>query len=142
MRLALAAALLALCSCAPHAIIPAVGTNLVWSSCGQTLQGVVVRRGDGARCPDLGRVDERAKRIKAAFRSCSLDGVQVHVANAYVTCGDMHVRGCTSGNSITVTDDALTIATLEHELAHVCISQVYGVDSLAHYYLDHKDVRR
>lgn len=136
------AALLALClGCAPHSIIPAEGTRLAWESCGQTTQGVVVVRGQGARCPDLRRVDEHAKRVKVAFRGCSLDGVRVHVTTAYVLCGSEYVRGCTAGNLITVTDDATTIATIAHELAHVAIAQTEGVDSLGHFYLDHPKER-
>lgn len=138
MRGALTAALLSIAAgCAPAMVIPAEGTRLAWESCGQTAQGVVVMRGHGARCPDMLRVDERAKRVKAAFHGCSLDGVRVHVANAYVMCGEESVRGCTSGNEITVTDEVMTIPTISHEFAHVCISQLYGVDSLAHFRLDH-----
>lgn len=142
MRALLPALLLLTASCAPHSVIPAVGSTLTWEFCGSTAQGVQIVRGEDARCPDLLRVDEHAKRVKAAYRGCSLDGVKVHVTSAYVQCGDEWVHGCTVGSNITVQDEVRLMPLLAHEFAHVCISQLHGVDSLRHFNLDRTNALR
>ena len=138
VRAGTAAALLILAGgCAPHMVVPAEGTSLAYESCGVTAQGVRVLR-YSARCPDLMRVDERARRVKARYAGCSLDGVTVHVLGAYVLCEGEPARACTKGNAISITADAFVVPSIEHELSHVCISQRDGDQGLSHYDLDHR----
>ena len=129
--------LLTLAGCAPHMVVPAEGTSLAYQSCGVTAQGVRVLRYE-ARCPDLMRVDERARRVKARYPGCSLDGVTVHVLGAYVMCNGESVRACTKGNNISITADAFVVPSTEHELSHVCLGQRDGGGGLADYDLDHR----
>ena len=124
-------------ACTPSMVVPAEGTRLHYDLCGQTPQGISVAT-YAARCPTMARITERARRVRESYPTCSLDGVKVYVVGAYVICNDEPVRGCTSGNTITVTDDAFVVATIEHEFRHVCITQVHGPTSLGHYDLDHR----
>ena len=136
--LVVAAVAVSFAACEPYLIVPAEGTSLAYESCGVTSQGVRVVRYE-ARCPDLMRVEERARRVKARYAGCSLDGVTIHVIGAYVFCAGESVRACVKGSDVTITADAFVIPSIEHELSHVCLSQREGDNGLAHHDLDHRD---
>ena len=124
-------------ACAPTLLVPAEGTSLGYRICGQTSQGVLVSAYE-APCPDLACVSERVRRVRETYRGCAFDGVRIYVVGAYVQCDGDTTHGCTFGDQITVQGDPAAMATIEHELRHVCISQVEGANSWGHYDLDHR----
>ena len=124
-------------ACAPMLLVPAEGTRLDYESCGVTPQGVAVYHYE-APCPDMTRVAERVRRVREHYRGCAFDGVRVYVVGAFVQCDGDTVHGCALGDQITVQGDQASMATIEHELRHVCISQMEGPNSWGHYDLDHR----
>lgn len=126
--------------CAPALIVPAEGTRLGYESCGVTPTGVAVYRYESP-CPDMTRVAERVRRVRERYRGCAFDGVRLYVVGAYVECGGEYVHGCTIGDRITVQGDPASLATIEHELRHFCISQMEGPSSWGHHDLDKRRER-
>lgn len=122
------AALLALClGCAPHMVVPASGADLAYESCGALPSGPVVRH-YRAPCPDLAALDERVRSASSRYPLCALDGIAIHVVDAYVECAGETRAGCTRGRFVTVTSGPTMLGTVSHEIAaHVCAPQVGDV---------------
>lgn len=143
MRLAITAALLALCSCAPYRVVPPVGSILTVRGCFTTGQGVTFYAEQQRDCPDERSATERVRRVEERYGE-ELSGARVYIVRAYVECSDHGDRiGCTRGLSSTVMAGPLALRTVEHELSHQAINRKPGGSgSLAEFDLDNPPHKR